>query len=57
MDGYSSLIPKPRVALPFSVPANEGEQLVEALHKAGIDCASIIGTVENFSGLAVRVTE
>ena len=49
--------PQTSGGLLFSVPANEGEQLVEALHKAGIDCAAIIGTVESFSGLAVRVTE
>ena len=49
--------PQTSGGLLFSVPANEGEQLVEALHKAGIDCAAIVGTVESFSGLAVRVTE
>ena len=49
--------PQTSGGLLFSVPANEGEQLVEALHKAGIDCAAIIGTVESFSGLAVRVTK
>ena len=49
--------PQTSGGLLFSVPANEGEQLVEALHKAGIDCAAMIGTVESFSGLAVRVTE
>ena len=49
--------PQTSGGLMFSVPANEGEQLVEALHKAGIDCAAIVGTVESFSGLAVRVTE
>ena len=49
--------PQTSGGLVFSVPANEGEQLVESLHKAGIDCAAIIGTVESFSGLAVRVTE
>ena len=49
--------PQTSGGLLLSVPANEGEQLVEALHKAGIDCAAIIGTVESFSGLAVRVTE
>ena len=49
--------PQTSGGLLFSVPASEGEQLVEALHKAGIDCAAIIGTVESFSGLAVRVTE
>ena len=49
--------PQTSGGLLFSVPANEGEQLVEALHKAGIDCAAIVGTVESFSGLAVRVTK
>ena len=49
--------PQTSGGLLFSVPANEGEQLVEALHKAGIDCAAIVGAVESFSGLAVRVTK
>ena len=49
--------PQTSGGLLFSVPANEGEQLVEALHEAGIDCAAIVGTVESFSGLAVRVTK
>lgn len=49
--------PQTSGGLLFSVPASEGAELVEALHKAGIDCAAIIGTVESFSGLAVRVTE
>lgn len=49
--------PQTSGGLLFSVPANEGKQLVEALHKAGIDCAALIGTVESFSGTAVRVTE
>lgn len=49
--------PQTSGGLLFSVPANEGEQLVEALYKAGIDCAAIVGAVESFSGLAVRVTK
>lgn len=49
--------PQTSGGLLFSVPANESEQLVEALHKAGIDCAAIVGTVESFSGTAVRVTK
>lgn len=49
--------PQTSGGLLFSVPASEGEPLVEAFHKAGIDCAAIVGTVESFSGLAVRVTE
>ena len=49
--------PQTSGGLLFSVPASEGAQLVEALHVAGIDCAAIIGAVESFSGLAVRVTE
>ncbi len=49
--------PQTSGGLLFSVPASEGKKLVEALHEAGIDCASIVGTVESFSGLAVRVTE
>ena len=48
--------PQTSGGLLFSVPASEGTQLVDALHKAGIDCAAIVGTVESFSGLAVRVT-
>ena len=49
--------PQTSGGLLFSVPASEGDQLVEALHESGIDCAAIIGAVEGFSGLAVRVTE
>ena len=49
--------PQTSGGLLFSVPASEGNKLVEALHESGIDCASIVGTVESFSGLAVRVTE
>ena len=49
--------PQTSGGLLFSVPASEGTQLVDSLHQAGIDCAAIIGTVESFSGLAVRVTE
>ena len=49
--------PQTSGGLLFSIPANEGAQLVEALHQAGIDCAAIVGTVESFSGLAVRVTK
>ena len=49
--------PQTSGGLLFSVPASEGEPLVQAFHKAGIDCAAIVGTVESFSGLAVRVTK
>ena len=49
--------PQTSGGLLFSVPAKEGEPLIQAFHKAGIDCAAIVGTVESFSGLAVRVTE
>ena len=49
--------PQTSGGLLFSVPVSEGTQLVEALHEAGIDCAAIVGTVESFSGLAVRVTK
>ena len=49
--------PQTSGGLLFSVPANEGEQLVKSLHEAGIDCAAIVGAVESFSGLAVRVTK
>ena len=49
--------PQTSGGLLFSVPASEGTQLVEVLHEAGIDCAAIVGAVESFSGLAVRVTK
>ena len=49
--------PQTSGGLLFSVPASEGETLVEAFYEAGIDCAAIVGTVESFSGLAVRVTK
>ena len=49
--------PQTSGGLLFSVPTSEGTQLIEALHEAGIDCAAIVGTVESFSGLAVRVTK
>ena len=49
--------PQTSGGLLFSVPATEGPDLVKALHDAGIECATIIGAVESFSGLAVRVTE
>ncbi|MDU6958643.1 MAG: selenide, water dikinase SelD [Veillonella sp.] len=49
--------PQTSGGLLFSVPASESETLVEAFYKAGIDCAAIVGTVESFSGLAVRVTK
>ena len=49
--------PQTSGGLLFSVPATEGPDLVKALHDAGIECAIIIGAVESFSGLAVRVTE
>ena len=49
--------PQTSGGLLFSVPASEGTQLVEVLHEAGIDCAAIVGSVESFSGLAVRVTK
>lgn len=49
--------PQTSGGLLFSVPASEGTQLVEVLHEACIDCAAIVGAVESFSGLAVRVTK
>lgn len=49
--------PQTSGGLLFSVPASEGTQLVEVLHEVGIDCAAIVGAVESFSGLAVRVTK
>ena len=41
----------------FSVPATEGPDLVKALYDVGVEGATIVGAVENFSGLAVRVTK
>lgn len=49
--------PQTSGGLLFSVPATEGPDLVKALHDAGVECATIVGTVESFSGLAVRVTK
>lgn len=48
--------PQTSGGLLFAVPEREGTALVEALHEAGVDCACIVGTVESFSGLSVRVT-
>ena len=49
--------PQTSGGLLFSVPASEGPDLVKALHDAGVECATIVGAVESFSGLAVRVTK
>lgn len=49
--------PQTSGGLLFSVSASEGPDLVKALHDAGVECATIVGTVESFSGLAVRVTK
>ena len=49
--------PQTSGGLLFSVPATEGPDLVKALHDAGVECATIVGAVESFSGLAVRVTK
>ena len=49
--------PQTSGGLLFSVPATEGPDLVKALHDAGVECATIVGVVESFSGLAVRVTK
>ena len=49
--------PQTSGGLLFSVPASEGPDLVKALHDAGVECAAIVGAVESFSGLAVRVTK
>ena len=49
--------PQTSGGLLFAVPATEGSDLVKALHDAGVECATIIGAVESFSGLAVRVTK
>lgn len=48
--------PQTSGGLLFAVPEREGTALVEALHEEGVDCACIVGTVESFSGLSVRVT-
>ena len=39
------------------MPATEGPNLVKALHDVGVEGATIVGVVESFSGLAVRVTK
>lgn len=48
--------PQTSGGLLFSIPAYEASDLLHVLHESGIECASIIGTVESFSGLSVRVT-
>ena len=49
--------PQTSGGLLFSVPATEGADLVKALRDVGVDGATIVGAVESFSGLAVRVTK
>ena len=49
--------PQTSGGLLFSVPATEGADLVKTLRDVGVEGATIIGTVESFSGLAVRVTK
>ena len=49
--------PQTSGGLLFSVSATEGPDLVKALHDAGVGGATIVGAVESFSGLAVRVTK
>ena len=49
--------PQTSGGLLFSVPVAEGPDLVKALHNVGVECATIVGVVESFSGLAVRVTK
>ena len=49
--------PQTSGGLLFSVPAAEGPDLVKALHDVGVESATIVGAVESFSGLAVRVTK
>ena len=49
--------PQTSGGLLFSVPAAEGPDLVKALHDVGVEGATIVGAVESFSGLAVRVTK
>ena len=49
--------PQTSGGLLFSVPATEGPNLVKVLHAVGVEGATIVGAVESFSGLAVRVTK
>lgn len=49
--------PQTSGGLLFSVPATEGQDLVKALYDVGVEGATIVGAVESFSGLAVRVTK
>ena len=49
--------PQTSGGLLFSVPAAEGPDLVKASHDVGVEGATIVGAVESFSGLAVRVTK
>jgi len=49
--------PQTSGGLLFSVPAAEGPDLVKALDDVGVEGATIVGAVESFSGLAVRVTK
>ena len=49
--------PQTSGGLLFSVPATEGADLVKTLRDVGVEGATIIGAVESFSGLAVRVTK
>ena len=49
--------PQTSGGLLFSVPAAEGPDLVKALHDVGVKGVTIVGAVESFSGLAVRVTK
>lgn len=49
--------PQTSGGLLFSVPATEGADLVKALRDMGVEGATIVGAVESFSGLAVRVTK
>jgi selenide, water dikinase len=49
--------PQTSGGLLFSVPATEGADLVKSLRDVGVEGATIVGAVESFSGLAVRVTK
>ena len=49
--------PQTSGGLLFSVAATEGADLVKALRDVGVEGATIVGAVESFSGLAVRVTK
>ena len=48
--------PQTSGGLLFALPSDQGEALVAALEEAHTPAASLIGSVEAFSGLSLRVT-